>query len=81
MRLKQKNYSIDLKNRIPDYDHAALIAWIVATIISIAAFVSEISLTAIPSLDALLVTSPIYLICRHAWPSMLPRHEVEDLCE
>ena len=79
--LKQKNYSIDLKNRIPDYDHAALIAWIVATIISIVAFVNEISLTTIPSLDALLVTSPIYLLCRHAWPSVLPRHEVEDLCE
>ena len=75
--LKQKKYSLDLKDEIPDYDRAALVAWIVATIISIAAFGNEISLTTIPSLDALLVTIPIYLICSRAWPSALPKYEVK----
>jgi len=75
--LKQKKYSLDLKDEIPDYDRAALVAWIVATIISIAAFGNEISLTTIPSLDALLVTIPIYLICSRAWPSALLKYEVK----
>lgn len=73
--LKQKNYSLSLQDKLPDYDRAALVAWIVATAVSAGAFVSEVSLSSIPSLDALLVTIPIYLLCRKTWPAQLERHE------
>ncbi|NKB33649.1 MAG: permease [Pseudomonadales bacterium] len=74
--LKQKNYSLSLSDKLPDYDRAALVAWVVATIISAALFVTEFSLSTIPSLDALLITIPIYLFCRRQWPTLLPRNEV-----
>ena len=76
--LKQKNYSLSLQENLPDYDRAALVAWVVATIIAVVAFVSEISVTTIPSLDALLITIPIYLICRKIWPTLLTREEKSD---
>lgn len=73
--LKQKNYALSLQDNLPDYDRAALLAWIVATGIAVAAFVAEISFTTIPSLDALLITIPIYLLCRRIWPTQLSRLE------
>ena len=48
-------------------------AWVIGTIISAIIFVTEVSLSNIPSLDALVVTAPIYLACRKFWPSQLNR--------
>ena len=73
--LKQKNYSMTLRKKLPDYDHAALVAWIVATSLSVGAFVADFSFSMIPSFDALIITVPIYLLCRKFWPSQYPRNE------
>lgn len=73
--LKQKNYSMTLREKLPDYDHAALFAWIVATSLSAGAFVADFSFSMIPSFDALIITVPIYLLCRKFWPSQYPRNE------
>ena len=73
--LKQKNYSMTLRKKLPDYDHAALVAWIVATSLSVGAFVADFSFSMIPSFDALILTVPIYLLCRKFWPSQYPRNE------
>ena len=73
--LKQKNYSMSLREKLPDYDLGAMVAWIVGTSVSAVAFVTEFSLTTIPSLDALIITIPIYLLCRRVWPSRCQRNE------
>lgn len=72
--LKQKNYSLTLQNSLPDYDRAAIVAWLIGTAISAFTFVSEFSLSTIPTLDALVITAPIYLICRRLWPAKLQRN-------
>jgi len=69
--LKQKNYSLTLQDSLPDYDRAAIVAWVIGTAISAFTFVSEFSLSTIPTLDALVITAPIYLICRRLWPAKL----------
>ena len=74
--LKQKNYSLTLQDSLPDYDRAAILAWMIGTAISAFTFVSEFSLSTIPTLDALLITAPIYLICRRLWPVKLQRSGV-----
>ena len=74
--LKQKNYSLTLQDSLPDYDHAAIVAWVIGTAISAFTFVSEFSLSTIPTLDALVITAPIYLICRRLWPAKLQRSGV-----
>ena len=72
--LKQKNYSLTLQDSLPDYDRAAIVAWLIGTAISAFTFVSEFSLSTIPTLDALVITAPIYLICRRLWPAKLQRN-------
>lgn len=76
--LKQKNFSLCLYDNLPEYDFAALLSWLVATFIVVAVFITEISIVGIPSLDALLITIPIYLLCRKAWPTNLSRDKVSD---
>lgn len=71
--LKQKDYSLSLREQLPDYDTAAMVAWVVGTALSAIAFVTEFSFSSIPSLDALMITIPIYLLCRRVWPSPLQR--------
>lgn len=72
--LKQKDYSLSLLDKLPDYDRAAIVAWLVGTALSAIAFVTEYSITSIPSLDALIITIPIYLLCRKLWPASLSRY-------
>ena len=74
--LKQKNYSLTLQDSLPDYDRAAIVAWVIGTAISAFTFASEFSLSTIPTLDALVITAPIYLICRRLWPAKLQRSGV-----
>ena len=74
--LKQKNYSLTLQDSLPDYDRATIVAWVIGTAISAFTFVSEFSLSTIPTLDALVITAPIYLICRRLWPAKLQRSGV-----
>lgn len=76
--LKQKNYSLTLQDSLPDYDRAAIVAWVIGTAISAFTFVSEFSLSTIPTLDALVITAPIYLICRRLWPAKLQRNGVAN---
>ncbi|MBM89210.1 MAG: permease [Gammaproteobacteria bacterium] len=71
--LKQKDYSLSLHNSLPEYDFAALLAWLLGTLISVIAFLMEFSITRIPSLDAFFITIPIYLVCRKVWPTKLSR--------
>ncbi len=71
--LKQKNYSLSLLDQIPDYDRAAICAWLLGTLLSGIAFASEFSFSSIPSVDALAITIPIYLVCRKLWPANLQR--------
>ncbi len=78
--LKQKNFALTLHHALPDYERAALTAWIVATGLSGFAFITEFSLLSIPSLDALIITVPIYLLFRKLWPAQLDRtHESNPL--
>jgi cytosine permease len=72
--LKQKNYSLTLQDSLPDYDRAAIVAWVIGTAISAFTFMSGFSLSTIPTLDALVITAPIYLICRRLWPATLQRN-------
>ncbi|MCG8412757.1 MAG: cytosine permease, partial [Pseudomonadales bacterium] len=74
--LKQKNYSLSIREQLPDYDPAALVAWLVGTTLSAIAFVTGYTFSSIPSLDALMITIPIYLLCRKVWPTQLQRGEV-----
>ena len=74
--LGQKDYSLDLRDKLPDYDSAALLAWLFGTLLSVLAFVTDFSISHIPSLDALLITVPVYLLCRRRWPNALQRTQV-----
>jgi cytosine permease len=71
--LGQKNYSLSLQDKLPDYDRAALTAWVMGTLISALAFLADFTVSTIPSLDALVITVPIYLLCRKLWPATLGR--------
>ena len=75
--LRQKNFSLSLQDSLPDYDRAALTAWIIGTGLSAVAFLSGFSVSSIPSLDALVITAPIYLLCRKFWPAALMRSQEE----
>ena len=71
--LGQQRFPPELRASLPDYDRAAMAAWVIGTILSAIIFVTEVSVSNIPSLDALVVTAPIYLVCRRCWPSLLNR--------
>ena len=71
--LGQQRFPPELRASLPDYDRAAMAAWVIGTILSAIIFVTEVSVSNIPSLDALVVTAPIYLVCRRCWPSRLNR--------
>jgi hypothetical protein len=47
---------------------------VIGTAISAFTFMSGFSLSTIPTLDALVITAPIYLICRRLWPATLQRN-------
>ncbi len=75
--LGQKDYSLSLRHKLPDYDWAALLSWFVGTLLSALAFVMDFTFSSIPSFDALLITVPVYLFCRKLlWPVELQRTRV-----
>ncbi len=65
--LKRQTFDLDKLSKVADYDLAALIAWLLSTFISVLAFWFEISFTGIVSLDALILTIPLYLACTKIW--------------
>jgi cytosine permease len=65
--LKRQTFDLDKLSKVADYDLAAIIAWLISTLISALAFWFEISLTGIVSLDALILTLPLYLACTKIW--------------
>ncbi|GJM14309.1 MAG: cytosine permease [Pseudohongiella sp.] len=71
--LKRQDYDLKTLAKVSDYEKAALIAWILATALSAASFWLELSFTGIPSLDALLITIPIYLLCQRLMPPAYSR--------
>ncbi|MBT8146264.1 MAG: cytosine permease, partial [Gammaproteobacteria bacterium] len=71
--LQRKAYALSLLERVPDYDTAALVTWLSATLLSVLAFWFDTSISGIVSLDALLVTIPIYLLCLRIWPTRFDR--------
>ncbi len=71
--LKRKDYDLALLDEVPNYDLASLTAWALATVLSAGAFWLELSLSGIPSFDALVITIPIYLACQRLWPTRLVR--------
>ena len=73
--LKRKDYNLQLLAKVENYATAALIAWLIATAISVVAFTLGLSATGIESLDALLLTIPLYLICDRVWPVRYAREE------
>ena len=77
--LKRTAFDLDMLEKVEDYDKAALVAWVTATVISVLAFWFEVSITGIASLDALLITIPLYLLCLKAWPTRFERTEGHSL--
>lgn len=73
--LKRKVFDLDSLEKVEDYDKAALITWVAATVISAVAFWFEVSVTGIASLDALLITIPLYLLSLKVWPTRFERIE------
>lgn len=71
--LGRRDYALSLRERLPEYDPAALTAWGLATGLSVLAFVLEASFSGVPSLDALIITVPVYLLCSRIWPTALDR--------
>lgn len=71
--LGRRDYAMSLRERLPEHDPAALTAWVLATGLSALAFVFEASLSGVPSLDALIITVPLYLLCSRIWPAALDR--------
>ncbi|MFT4886618.1 MAG: cytosine permease [Pseudohongiellaceae bacterium] len=65
--LKRQAFDLEKLPKVADYDLAALIAWLLSTLISALAFWYEVSLTGIVSLDALILTVPLYLVCTRIW--------------
>ncbi|MFK7865515.1 MAG: cytosine permease [Pseudohongiellaceae bacterium] len=66
--LKRQRFVLEDLDQVADFDRAALVAWVIATVVSAYCFWVEFSATAIVSLDSLLVTIPIYLVCTKIWP-------------
>ena len=58
-----------------DYATPAIVAWLTATGLSAVAFMIDFSVTGIASLDALLLTIPLYLACDKLWPIRYSRTE------
>ena len=77
--LKRTVFDLDSLKRVEDYDKAAIVAWLIATFLSALAFWFEVSMTGIASLDALLITAPLYLLCLKAWPTRFERTEGYNL--
>ncbi|MEP1471914.1 MAG: cytosine permease [Halieaceae bacterium] len=73
--LKRKDFNLQLLDKVENYATAAIIAWLTATAISVVAFMLHFSVTGIESLDALLLTIPLYLICDKVWPVRYAREE------
>jgi cytosine permease len=65
--LKRQVFDLDKLPKVANYDLAALSAWLLSTIICALAFWFEISFTDIASLDALILTIPLYLVCTKIW--------------
>jgi len=78
--LKRTVFDLDSLERVEDYDKAALVAWLTATFLSGLAFWFEISIIGIASIDALLITIPLYLLCLKIWPTCFERIEGR-ICE
>jgi cytosine permease len=77
--LKRTAFDLDMLEKVEDYDKAALVAWVTATFVSVLAFWFEVSMTGIASLDALLITIPLYLLCLKVWPTRFERTEGHNL--
>ena len=73
--LKRKNFDLQLLEKVDNYAIAAIVAWLIATAISVVTFTLHFSVTGIESLDALLLTIPLYLICDKVWPVRYAREE------
>ena len=71
--LKRQTFDLDKLSKVADYDLAAIIAWLLSTLVSVLAFWFEISLTGIVSLDALILTIPLYLTCTKIWRTQYVR--------
>jgi|TARA_B110000208_G_scaffold23958_2_gene30650 cytosine permease len=71
--LKRQTFDLDKLSKVADYDLAAIIAWLLSTFVSVLAFWFEISLTGIVSLDALILTIPLYLTCTKIWRTQYVR--------
>ena len=71
--LKRQTFDLDKLSKVADYDLAAIIAWLLSTLVSVLAFWFEISLTGIVSLDALILTIPLYLACTKIWRTQYVR--------
>ena len=56
-----------------------MIFFIIKTFVSVLAFWFEVSMTGIASLDALLITIPLYLLCLKVWPTRFGRTEGHNL--
>ena len=72
-------FDLDSLEKVEDYDKAALVAWVAATVISVLAFWFAVSMTGIASLDALLITIPLYLLCLKVWPTRFERTQGHSL--
>ena len=77
--LKRTVFDLDSLEKVEDYDKAALVAWVAATVISVLAFWFAVSMTGIASLDALLITIPLYLLCLKVWPTRFERTQGHSL--
>ena len=77
--LKRTVFDLDSLEKVEDYDKAALVAWLTATVISVLAFWFAVSMTGIASLDALLITIPLYLLCLKVWPTRFERTQGHSL--
>ena len=74
--LQRKDFNLELLTKVEDYATPAIVAWLTATGLSAVAFMIDFSVTGIASLDALLLTIPLYLACDNLWPIRYARTEV-----
>ena len=77
---KRTIFDLDSLERVEDYDKAALAAWLTATFLSGLAFWFEVSIIGIATIDALLITIPLYLLCLKIRPTCFERIEGR-ICE
>lgn len=71
--LKRQDFELEKLAKVADYDMAAIVAWVISTLISALAFWLDVSVTGIVSLDALVLTVPVYLVCTKIWPTQFVR--------